>query len=129
MDFTAARPKADINWVGGLEHETEGGDVNGTWHEVEVLSVKCEVLEWSGSGVLVESRVIVDVEDVLGDASWECCLLAYRFPIELDMAQLFGGIRKFAFDVGDEYLCALGIVGAHDQQGERLECGGELASL
>ena len=35
LDFTAARPEAEIDWVGGLEHETEGGDVNGRSHVVK----------------------------------------------------------------------------------------------
>ena len=35
LDFTAACPKTDIYWIGGLEHETEGGDVNGRSHKHE----------------------------------------------------------------------------------------------
>ena len=38
LDFTAACPEAEVDWVGGLEHETESGDVNGRSHEV--LSIK-----------------------------------------------------------------------------------------
>ena len=28
LDFTRACPEADVDWVGGLEHETKSGDVN-----------------------------------------------------------------------------------------------------
>ena len=41
LDFTAARPEAEIDWVGGLEHEAEGGDMNTARHKQnQVLSFK-----------------------------------------------------------------------------------------
>ena len=51
---------------------------------------------------LVEGVVVGGIEDSCGLGDCEYRLLARRFPIELHVAQLVGGIGKFAFDVGDE---------------------------
>ena len=38
LDFTRACPEAEIDWVGGLEHEAEGGYMDRRCHKV--LSIK-----------------------------------------------------------------------------------------
>ena len=64
---------------------------------------------------LVECAVVNLVEYALVLHYRERWLLSHRFPRELHVAQLVGGIRKFAFNVGDEDRCALGIVGRDDE--------------
>ena len=33
LDFTAARPETEVDWVGGLEHEAESRDMNTARHK------------------------------------------------------------------------------------------------
>ena len=35
LDFSRACPETEVNWVGGLEHEAESGDVNRACHKHE----------------------------------------------------------------------------------------------
>ena len=64
---------------------------------------------------LVECAVVGGTEDASMLIYREHRQLSHRFPRELHVAQLVGGIRKFAFDVGDEDRRALGIVGRDDE--------------
>ena len=53
-------------------------------------------------------------------------MLAERLPLEFDGTGDGGGIRKLAFDVGDENGGACGEVGRLEEEGVRLQGGGQV---
>ena len=77
---------------------------------------------------LIEGVVVDRVEDVAFAGVREDWSLAERFPLELYGTSGGGGIRKFAFDVGDEDGGACGEVGRLEVERGRLQGGGQVLS-
>ena len=78
---------------------------------------------------MLVKRVVVDrVEDFKFAGVREDWLLAERFPLELYGTSGGGGIRKFAFDVGDENGGACGEVGRLEVEIGRLQGCGQVLS-
>ena len=75
---------------------------------------------------LIECVVVDRVEDVAFVGVREDRLLAEMFPLELHGTGGGGGVRKLAFDVGDEYGGACGEVGRLEVEIGRLQGSGQV---
>ena len=77
---------------------------------------------------LIEGVVVDRIEDFKFAGVREDRLQTERFPLEFDRIGGGGGIRKLAFDVGDENGGACGEVGRLEVEIGRLQGGGQVLS-